>query len=186
MKREVTLNNATDEELMKVIDGAKELGVNLNTLVPFDKGKEFMDIMFKCQQCGDCCTYLPTGDGIAIYEKEAYLLADKAKMRFHKFKTKYLVKSTEMEGMLNIKFPCPFLVNKRCSIYKDRPVVCWIYPVGIPEDVDGTTMLTVSSQCPACRKLVFTLLKARRDLLSKIGIKGVMELAKSLGIEVEK
>jgi len=57
---------------------------------------------------------------------------------------------------LSIRYPpCSQLCadSRRCSIYKDRPLVCRLYPLGLETEVDGTIVWVLHLDCLHVRRL---------------------------------
>ena len=53
-----------------------------------------------------------------------------------------------IDGTIQLKQPCRFLENDRCSIYNSRPLGCRLYPV-----VWNNTV-TVDTQCPGHKEIL--------------------------------
>ena len=51
--------------------------------------------------------------------------------------------------------PCSQLCadSRRCSIYKDRPLACHLYPLGLETKADGTIVWAVHSDCLHIRRM---------------------------------
>jgi Fe-S-cluster containining protein len=112
-----------------------------------------MDIRFKCTQCGKCCRdmkipltvaeamdWLNRGHEVQVLCETSPWSAelDREPRALHFKRRSFAAMSGSMPirivAMLvaNVVGDCPnLLVDKRCGIYKDRPLVCRIYPAEI-------------------------------------------------------
>jgi Fe-S-cluster containining protein len=53
-----------------------------------------------------------------------------------------------------LPLPCPFLKNGQCIIYRERPLVCVLYPFQPGgTDGDGRSLIALSSSCPEARRI---------------------------------
>jgi len=95
-----------------------------------------LDILYKgvlryCQKCKDPCCYgyvwLLREEASGLYGKGVPTIEINNKVNFiHSFPSK------NSKILLNqIKPPCVLSKKSKCSIYKDRPLVCRFYPVDI-------------------------------------------------------
>lgn len=76
-----------------------------------------------CTLCGNCCSLLKP----IIQDNEIETLASITNKSIQDFERDYL--ETDEDGDMHFKiFPCPFLVDKKCSIYDSRPEDCRSYP----------------------------------------------------------
>jgi len=91
---------------------------------------EIANTLVKCKQCGKCCN----GD---LFEIALIAPKDikKIEKRFNK-KINEIFTSDEITDVLHcgkyfsaIKQPCKFYINKVCTIYEDRPLVCRQFPI---------------------------------------------------------
>jgi len=102
--------------------------------------------LFKCQKCGRCCRKVPK---VYVDDSDVERIAD------------YLGSTPDnVRGMMHIKgehmiMPCPFLVDKICSIYPVKPIACKIYPMfRFVDDVFYTEpRLAMSLRCQASIEL---------------------------------
>jgi Fe-S-cluster containining protein len=111
---------------------------------------------FKCLCCGECCRKISDGDdsaGLPLFEWEVdkiRQLGDEKiniepidcvldkKSGLH-FCTGYVLKDE----------PCVFLKDNKCSIHKDRPIICRAFPVAkSPEFIDEVPNMACFSNCP--------------------------------------
>jgi uncharacterized protein len=87
---------------------------------------------YSCGQCGKCCHHKV----IRIGPHELLRLARNRGMST----TAFLREHTEAGGtVLRVRedFSCTFLVEGRCTVHEDRPLVCRIYPLGWFRDGQG-------------------------------------------------
>jgi Fe-S-cluster containining protein len=76
-----------------------------------------------CTKCGNCCTVLKP----IIQNTDIITLATLTYKTAQDFKLDYTV--TDEDGDIHFKdLPCPFLVDKRCTVYDSRPEDCRSYP----------------------------------------------------------
>jgi uncharacterized protein len=76
-----------------------------------------------CTQCGNCCTILKP----IIQNADIKTLAPLTNKSDQDFKIDYTV--TDEDGDMHFKdLPCPFLLDKKCTIYDSRPEDCRSYP----------------------------------------------------------
>jgi len=108
---------------------------------------------FKCLCCGECCRRISDdSSGLPLFEWEVEKIKKLAdgieiepidcvldkKSGLH-FCTGYVLKGE----------PCPFLKNNKCSIHKDRPVICRAFPIArSPEFLKEVPDLSCFSNCP--------------------------------------
>jgi Fe-S-cluster containining protein len=93
---------------------------------------------FRCLQCGHCCKNL---EGfLPVWEWEAEELkkiADEKNIALKFVPSEiWLDEKTGLTWNFQIRIlqeSCPFLLNNQCSIYKNRPLVCRSFPLGINE-----------------------------------------------------
>jgi hypothetical protein len=76
-----------------------------------------------CTKCGNCCTLLKP----LIHNNDIKILAPLTNKTNQDFKEDYIL--TDEEGEMHFKdLPCPFLLNKKCTVYDSRPTDCRSYP----------------------------------------------------------
>jgi Fe-S-cluster containining protein len=96
---------------------------------------------FECKQCGRCCkVFADKGvniQGLPLYEWEKEQLEKIATERgiTLKFEPVDLIYDKKSNLYICAQFtlkqePCPFLIENKCSIYENRPLVCKMYPLG--------------------------------------------------------
>lgn len=79
---------------------------------------------YRCNACNKCCY----GKGIQVNPYETMRLAGLLKISTTEFRQKYL--SQQMLKHKPGSDACIFLGEKGCTVHKDRPLVCRLYPLG--------------------------------------------------------
>lgn len=112
-------------------------------------------LKFECKKCGKCCEDFGNhGHYLPLFEWEVTELRDIAKNKNVNLNIKPIdvmldKKSgfafTFQYGMLNE--PCPFLINKSCSIYENRPIACRQFPIGKTHAVSNMINLSNFIHC---------------------------------------
>jgi Fe-S-cluster containining protein len=78
-----------------------------------------------CTQCANCCIELNT----VVDEDDINRLARGLKMSAAEFKEQFVILDRDMPYKWLINgLPCPFLKDKRCTLYEYRPEECRSYP----------------------------------------------------------
>jgi Fe-S-cluster containining protein len=76
-----------------------------------------------CTTCGNCCTLLKP----IIQDTDIKALALLTNKPIQDYKRDFIV--TDEDGDMHFKeLPCPFLKDKKCSVYDSRPDDCRSYP----------------------------------------------------------
>lgn len=107
-----------------------------------------------CQKCKDPCCYgyvwLLEEEASKLYKKGAPIIEINNSVNFiHSFPSK------NGKILLNqIKPPCALSKGGKCSIYKDRPLVCRFYPIDIRKR-GNMFYLVIHKECPFIRKSAF-------------------------------
>jgi Fe-S-cluster containining protein len=84
---------------------------------------------FSCTQCGKCCTGSP--GFVWITEEEMTEMAQFLDLTISMFKRLYVRRSGKRYALIEKKSEnhnCVFYQNKKCQIYKVRPLQCRSYP----------------------------------------------------------
>jgi len=89
----------------------------------FSKG-----LRFTCTECGKCCTGAP--GYVWITESEIEQISQYLGMTQDAFRKHYVRKVGDRFSLVEDPqtFSCPFLKDKRCSIYPTRPKQCQTFP----------------------------------------------------------
>ncbi len=117
-----------------------------------------MGLKFKCICCGECCRKISDEDsntkGLPLFEWEVEKIKklgiDK-KIKIEPIDFVLDKKSGKYfcTGYVLTKEPCPFLKDNKCSIHKERPIVCRAFPVARnPEFLDDVPDISCFSNCP--------------------------------------
>ncbi len=88
-----------------------------------------INLPFLCSKCGVCCTlddFLTAGEVNAKPDEYPEVYA-KLKTLFELLGEKFETSEAKYEQYI-MKNPCPFLVDKSCSIYEIRPSGCRLFP----------------------------------------------------------
>jgi Fe-S-cluster containining protein len=102
-----------------------------------------------CTTCGNCCTVVsPT-----LKEDEVAQLAYHLGESSSEFASKYLkpAEPGEPSPWVVRQRPCPFLHDKRCTVYEHRPANCRDYPYLDEPNFTSRTLAMIDrlSECPA-------------------------------------
>jgi len=93
------------------------------------KGGWSVNLPFLCSKCGVCCTledFLTAGE-INAKPQEYLEVHAKIKALFESLGKKWEADESEYDKYIQ-QNPCPFLVDKSCSIYELRPDGCRLFP----------------------------------------------------------
>ena len=88
------------------------------------KNKEYHELIkeiftfFECDHCGECCTDIP----IMLLEDDVLNLSSELSMSPQNFIQSF------MDNPPYLPCPCPFLIEKKCTVYSSRPSTCRTYP----------------------------------------------------------
>ncbi len=76
-----------------------------------------------CTSCGACCR----ANHVPVSDKEVARLAERIHLDVAAFGERYLDRDDDDHQALDAN-PCPFLAERICSVYEDRPEACRGYP----------------------------------------------------------
>jgi len=98
-----------------------------------------------CDGCdARCCKHNPNGAPLEMLPPEYQRLAEKYGHQHFTVKGEWAY----------LPMPCPFLKVNRCTIYRDRPLVCVLYPFQPGAlDGDGHNLLALASKCPEAKRI---------------------------------
>jgi Fe-S-cluster containining protein len=119
------------------------------------KGAWSVNLPFLCSKCGVCCTlddFLTAGEVNAKPEEIPKVHA-KLKALFEMLGKIFETGEAKYEQYI-MQNPCPFLVDKSCSIYEIRPVGCRLFP--------NTSFGMLTQNCEALNRF-----KKMRSILKK-------------------
>ena len=112
-------------------------------------------IKFECQGSGNCCVSRGSYGYVYLSKKDIKKLSDNLKVSTKKFVRDYCDKTNGYIHLKELKEnqgDCIFLVNKRCSVYKSRPIQCRTWPFW-PENMNTKTWNNeISKNCPGIGK----------------------------------
>lgn len=138
-------------EVRKLINRAEKEGKVLALPIKISPGQQMLDMMtlllsqVNCDGCDARCCKIKT------YNKPIEVLPPEYERLAEKYGSQHFKKKGEV---VELHMPCPFLKNNRCSIYRDRPLVCVLYPYQFgANDVAGNMVLAMSSSCPEARRI---------------------------------
>jgi Fe-S-cluster containining protein len=103
-------------------------------MLEFDKtdslfvGDKILNDFWSCTDCGICCNYF---EDLFLYENELIEIAKVLEITSKEFKRLYtneLNTKTDDNGLCSLNSPCPFIKNKKCTIYPHRFFVCRTFP----------------------------------------------------------
>src|SRR5262249_53910773 len=102
-----------------------------------------------CTTCGNCCRVVsPT-----LKEDEVEKMACHLGASSSEFVSRYLKPSepSEQSPWVMCERPCPFLRDKRCTVYEHRPANCRNYPYLDKPNFTSRTLAMIDrlSECPA-------------------------------------
>jgi len=138
-------------QVRDMIHKAQKNGKVIALPMETSSGMTFLNLMtlilaqVNCDGCDAlCCKNYPQNEPIGLLPPEHKCLAEK--YGNHHF----IIKGEEAF----LPLPCPFLKNNRCTIYRERPLVCVLYPFQPgATDGDGRRLLALGSSCPEARRI---------------------------------
>ena len=84
---------------------------------------EFYSLKIDCTTCGNCCALLQP----QILPKDLKALTLATNKTKADFKKEYIILDEDSDMRFKSS-PCPFLENKKCTVYDQRPTDCKSYP----------------------------------------------------------
>lgn len=111
-----------DEENQEFIFFLKGCNHHLIDRIVHQLNKKYMKEI-DCKECANCCEKLIP----ALSLEETENIADYLNLRYEDFKEKYIEREIA-SGYILKGNTCPFLQDKKCSIYDCRPEVCKSFP----------------------------------------------------------
>ena len=112
-------------------------------------------IKFECQGSGNCCVSRGSYGYVYLSKKDIKKLSDNLKVSTKKFVRDYCDKTNGYIHLKELKEKqgdCIFLVNKRCSVYKSRPIQCRTWPFW-PENMNTKNWNNnIAKNCPGVGK----------------------------------
>ena len=84
-------------------------------------------LRFTCTQCGDCCTGAP--GYVWVSEEEIAKLAERLNLDVPTFERRYVRQVGRRKSLIEYDGgDCCFLVDRKCTVYEDRPIQCKTWP----------------------------------------------------------
>ena len=127
-------------------------------------------IRFKCQGSGNCCVSRGSYGYVYLSKKDIKTLSIGLKTTQKKFIKNYC---DETDGFIHLKElkknkgNCIFLIDKRCSVYKSRPIQCRTWPFW-PENMNTKTWNNdIAKNCPGVGK---GKVKTKKEILKQVQI----------------
>ncbi len=112
-------------------------------------------IRFECQGSGNCCVSRGSYGFVYLSKKDIKKLSKELKITQQNFIKNYCQKT---DGYIHLKElkknngNCIFLIDKKCSVYKSRPIQCRTWPFW-PENMNTKTWNNdISKNCPGIGK----------------------------------
>lgn len=138
-------------QVRDLIHKAQKNGKVLALPMEVSKGMTFVNLLtltvgqVNCEGCdARCCKQNPNGEPLQMLPPEYTRLAERYG------KEHFIVKGE----WAYLPMPCPFLKSDRCTIYRERPLVCVIYPFQPgASDAAGNNILALASSCPEARRI---------------------------------
>jgi Fe-S-cluster containining protein len=102
--------------------------MSLNLYVDEEKPWYSKGLRFKCTGCGDCCTGAP--GYVWVTKEEIVGMAELLNLPLDEFSKTYIRQVGAKYSLIEDSktFDCVFLKDKKCTIYKARPVQCQTFP----------------------------------------------------------
>jgi Fe-S-cluster containining protein len=126
------------------------------------EGIKYFLSVFKCQQCGRCCT--KPSDSPKAGKYIAFLPQEFEYARKYISHRQVRKHFTHKPPVYRCSYPCPLHTDKGCSIYKHRPVVCAAYPL----ELHSMEKLMVNTECPAGYKAVLDIYEAAHKVRQEL------------------
>ena len=127
-------------------------------------------IRFECQGSGNCCVSRGNYGFVYLSKKDIKKLSIELKITQQKFIKNYCQKT---DGFIHLKElkknrgNCLFLKDKKCSVYKSRPIQCRTWPFW-PENMNIKTWNSdIAKNCPGVGK---GKIKTKKAILKQVQI----------------
>ena len=112
-------------------------------------------IRFKCQGSSNCCVTRGSNGYVFLSKKDLSRLAKYFNLSLIKFKNNYCQTTDgfiHLKELKEINGNCVFLNEKRCTVYKSRPVQCRTWPFWNENMNVKTWNSNISKNCPGIGK----------------------------------
>lgn len=120
-------------------------------------GDKILSDFGNCTDCGLCCSYF---ESITLYPEEIKSIAKILSITEETFINAYTKKQNENSYFLQM--PCPFLKNKKCSIYPYRFFICQTFPLCINRSTNKAVLSGIYI-CPQATQFYEGLLQFYQD-----------------------
>ena len=118
-----------------------------------------------CQDCGNCCkVFRPL-----LKARDIDRLAKRLEMPREDFVEKYLVGYESGKVHTYRLTPCPFLADKRCTVYSDRPDACRSYP-GLHRKGFVSRLGLAFANCSICPIVYNVYERVKREIRDSCGM----------------
>tara|TARA_B100001123_G_scaffold337796_1_gene382199 strand:- start:446 stop:904 length:459 start_codon:yes stop_codon:yes gene_type:complete len=127
-------------------------------------------IRFKCQGSGNCCVSRDTYGYVYLSDNDSKKLSKYLNLNLTKFKKKYCSNTegfTHLKEIKKNKGNCIFLKDKRCSVYKSRPIQCRTWPFWNENMHAKRWNLKITKFCPGINKGAILSKKKILNILEK-------------------
>ncbi len=112
-------------------------------------------IRFECQGSGNCCVSRGSYGYVYLSKKDIKTLSAEMKITKKKFIKNYCQETDNfihLKELKKNKGNCIFLIDKRCSVYKSRPIQCRTWPFW-PENMNTKNWNNdIAKNCPGVGK----------------------------------
>lgn len=125
-------------------------------------GDKILSAFGSCTDCGLCCSYFET---ITIYPEEIASVAQVLSINKQEFIENYTKK--DEEHTYSLQLPCPFLKNKKCSMYPHRFFICKTFPLCINLNTNEAVLSGIYI-CPQATQFYEGVLQFYKDHSQKI------------------
>ena len=96
---------------------------------PVDSSRPWYEkgLRFTCTACGDCCTGAP--GYVWVSDDEIAAMAARLKLEVDVFQRRYVRQVGRRKSLIeHANGDCCFLVDRKCSVYEERPIQCKTWP----------------------------------------------------------
>lgn len=139
-------------QVIEIIAAAKNNGKVITLPIVLQPGQAMIDHLtlllaqVNCAGCNAlCCRENPGDEPLSLLPSE-----------YEKLTREYSLDALDKieDGTYGLPMPCPFLESNLCKIYRDRPLVCVLYPFQTGgADAAGNPLLAISSSCPESQRI---------------------------------
>ena len=123
----------------------------------FHRANDEVSAVVDCTQCAQCCATLRP----ELHDDDVERLARRLDLTPAQVRERYL--RVDEGSLVFADLPCPFLVDRRCSVYEDRPEDCRSYP-HLHKDEMVFRLLSVIENSETCPIVYEVLERVRREV----------------------